>query len=49
MLKLFDKYGKAFRQLSNNELITEFCPLNSTYPCCPASKKMKKLVSLFRI
>ena len=24
MLKLFDKYGKAFRQLSNNELITEF-------------------------
>ena len=38
MLKLFDKYGKAFRQLSNNELITEF-PLNSTYPRCPASKK----------
>lgn len=48
MLKLYDKYGKAFRQLSNNELITEF-PLNSYYPHCPASKKMKKLVSLFRI
>ncbi len=49
MLKLFDKYGKAFRQLPNNELITEFYPLNSTYPCCPASKKMKKPASLFRI